>query len=82
MFDNNYNNVDQHIKCYYCTYISKSSVLDHIQCEIYEHLENTHKHFVESFKANSDSFNFEDEDHEDFIIFFINDMISRDIGNQ
>ena len=81
MFDN-YNNDNQHIKCYYCTYISKSSVLDNIQSEIYEHLENTHKHVVESFKANPDSFNFEDEDHEDFIIFFINDMISCDIGNQ
>ena len=79
MFDN-YNNDD--IRCYYCPYISKSRALDNIQSEIHEHLENTHKHVVERFKANHDSFNFEDEDHEDFINFFIKDMISRDLGNQ
>ena len=62
MFDN-YNNDDQHKKCYYSTSISKSTVLDNIQSEIHKHLGNTHKHVVESFKANLDSFNFEDEDH-------------------
>ena len=72
---NNYENNDD-IKCYYFTYITKSSVLDGIQSEIHEHLGNKHKHIVESFKANPGSFNFEDEDHEDFINFFINDMIS------
>ena len=78
----NYNNDDQDIKCYYCTYNSKSRALGDIQSEIHEHLRNTHKHVVESFEANPDTFNFEDEDHEDFIKFFINDMISHDIGNQ
>ena len=70
------NDDDNYFKCYYCTYSSKSRVLDSIQSEIHEHLGNKHKHIVESFKANPDSFNFEDEDHEDFINFFINDMIS------
>ena len=78
----NYNDDDEHIKCYYCSYISKSNVLDNIQSEIHEHLGNAHKHVVESFKANPDTFNFEDEDHEDFIHFFIYDMISLDLGNQ
>ena len=61
-----YNNDDQHIKCYYCAYIAKSRALDDIQSEIHEHLRNNHKNVVEIFKANPDSFNFEDEDHEDF----------------
>ena len=70
------------IKCYYCSYISKSRALDNIQSEIHEHLQNTHKHVVERFKTNPDTIDFEDEDHEDFIEFFIYDMISHDIGNQ
>ena len=69
VFDN-FEKENQHIKCYYCSYISKNKVLYHIQSEIHEHLKQTHPKVVDNYLNDPDVFIFENEDHEDFIYLF------------
>ena len=69
VFDN-FKKENQHIKCYYCSYISKNKVLYHIQSEVHEHLKQTHQKVVDSYLNDPDAFIFENEDHEDIIYLF------------
>ena len=51
---------NQHIKCYYCTYTSKSTLLMKIQMEVHEHLKITHKEVITKPTTDPDSFDFVD----------------------
>ena len=57
---------NHHIKCYYCTYTSKSKVLMKIQLEVNEHIKNNHNEVITKCTGDPDSFDF--ANHED--IFF------------
>ena len=65
-----YINGNLRIKCYYCTYTSKSKMLMKIQMEIHEHVKSTHNEMIRKYADEPDSFDFDNEVHEDFVYFF------------
>ena len=63
---------NNHIKCYHCDYISTSDILYHIQGEVFDHLNTKHKDIMESYDTNT--FPFENEEHEDFFGLFVDSI--------
>ena len=61
---------NKHITCYYCNYISKHTIRRNIQGELNHHLTSNHQGILETF--DPDAFSYDNEDHEDFLLFFVN----------
>ena len=58
------------ILLYIGNYISKHTILRNIQGELNHHLTSNHQGILETF--DPDAFSYDNEDHEDFLLFFVN----------
>ena len=68
------------ITCYFCNYISKYRILFNIQGEIHEHLRSEHKDIVNSY--NPDTYQFDNDQQEDFLDFFVDSCNLWIMGNR
>ena len=56
------------LTCYYCSYISKSKTLMSIQTELSDHIKHNHSDIIDSF--DPDTFIFDNDLHEEFLLLF------------
>ena len=57
------------LNCYYCDYVSKSKVMMNIQGELQKHIEINHSEIIEEY--DPDTFDFDNDYHQDFLAFFV-----------